>query len=67
MLHNNMFNLPFNAIFFDTLYGSHNNNNYLFKTILLYLESLHFSGMWIYKFVELNFLDNIMDMIPGGL
>jgi len=49
MPHKSMFNPPFNAIFFDSFYGSHNNNSYLLNTILLYLESLHLFGMWVCK------------------
>jgi hypothetical protein len=63
MPHKSMYNPPFSAIFFDIFYRSHNNSNYLLKTILPYLESLHLFGMWVYKFVKLNPFDNIMDML----
>ncbi len=43
------------------------DGNYLFGTILPYLELLHLSGMWVYKFVELNPFDCIMDVPPIDL
>jgi hypothetical protein len=46
MLHKSMFNLIYRAIFFKIFYGSHINSNHLLHIVLLYLESLHFSGMW---------------------
>ncbi len=45
MPHKSLFNPPFSAIFFETFYGSQNDSNYLFETILPYLESLHSSKM----------------------
>lgn len=44
MTHNNMFNPPFSAIFYQTFYLSKANDNYLLGTIFLYLESLH---LWV--------------------
>jgi hypothetical protein len=41
-LYKSLFNLPFNAIFLETFYRSQANGDYLFKTIFLYLEALHF-------------------------
>jgi len=41
-LYKSLFNLPFNAIFLETFYKSQANGDYLFKTIFLYLEALHF-------------------------
>ncbi len=67
IFHKNMFNPPYNAIFFKTFYRSLTNNNYFFGTILPYLEPLHSSGMQFYKFVELNHFGNIMDMPPLGM
>ncbi len=63
--HKSMFNPLCNAIFFETFYGFHTNSNYLFGTILSYLESLHSFGMWVYKFVELNHFSSIMN-VPFG-
>ncbi len=63
--HKNMFNLPCSAIFFETFYGSPINNNYLFNIIFPYLELLHSSGMWVYKFVELNPFSSTTDMPPN--
>jgi hypothetical protein len=45
MLHKNVFNPLYSAIFFKTFYRSHIDGNHLFDIVLLYLESLHFSGM----------------------
>jgi hypothetical protein len=56
MPHKSLFNPPFSAIFFETFYKSHNDVNYLLKTVLTYLEYLHSFRMWVYKFVELNIL-----------
>ncbi len=55
MLHKSLFNLPFSAIFFEMLYGSHTDTNYLLQTVFPYLVSLHSSKMKVYKFVKLNF------------
>jgi len=65
MLHKNMFNLPFSAIFFKIFYGSHNNGNYLFEIVLPYLESLHLSKMRVYKFVKLNPFGSTADVLPN--
>jgi hypothetical protein len=65
MLHKNMFNPLYSAIFFKTFYGSHINSNHLLDIVLLYLESLHFSGMQVYKFVELNPFGSITDVALG--
>jgi hypothetical protein len=65
MFHKSMFNPLYNAIFFKIFYGSHTNDNHLFHIILIYLESLHFYRMWVYKFVELNPFGNITDMALG--
>ncbi len=59
MPYKSLFNPPFSAIFFEMFYGSHSDANYLFQTILPYLESVHSFKMWVYKFVELNPFGNI--------
>jgi hypothetical protein len=66
MLHKSMFNPPCNAIFFETFYECHIDGNYLSGNIILYLESSHSAGMWVYKFVELNPFGSIMNMSLGG-
>jgi hypothetical protein len=66
MPHKSMFNPLCNAIFFETFYGSHIHGNYLLGTIILYLESSHSAGMWVYKFLELNPFGSIMDVLLGG-
>ncbi len=53
-LHKSLFNPCFNAIFFEMFYRLHNDTNYLLQIVLPYLESLHLSRMWVYKFVKLN-------------
>jgi len=63
--HNSMFNPPCSAIFFKTFYKSPIDGNYLLDNVLPYLELLHSSRMWVYKFVELNPFGNIMDMPLG--
>ncbi len=63
--HKSMFNTPCSVIFFKTFYGSHIDSNYLFRTVFPYLESLRASGMWVYKFVELNPFSSIMDVPPN--
>ncbi len=60
-----MFNIPCSAIFFETFYKFHIDDNYLFGIILPYLESLHSSKMQVYKFVELNHFSNIMNVPPS--
>jgi hypothetical protein len=65
MPHKNMFNIPCSAIFFETFYKSHTDDNYLLGIILPYLESLHSSKMRVYKFVELNHFSNIMNVPPS--
>ncbi len=40
-------------------------SNYLLRVILSYLESLHSSKMWVYKFVGLNPFGSIIDMPLG--
>jgi hypothetical protein len=65
MPHKSMFNPPCCAIFFETFYESHIDDNYLFKIIFLYLKSLHLSRMHVYKFVELIPFGNIMDVPPS--
>jgi hypothetical protein len=62
-----MFNLPFSVIFFDTVYKSHTYDDYLFEIVFNYLESFCFFGMRVYKYLELNPFDNIMDMFLGDL
>jgi hypothetical protein len=59
MLHKSMFNLPYSVIFFKI------DGNHLLNIILLYLESLHFFGMRVYKFIELNPFGSIIDMAFG--
>ncbi len=59
------FNLPFSVIFFETFYGLHSEVNYLLQIVLPYLESLHSSRMWVYKFVELNCFGSITDVLPN--
>jgi hypothetical protein len=61
--HKSMFNPHFNAIFFDTFYGSNTNDNYLFP----YLESMYSFGMQVYKFVELNPFGSIIDVLSSDL
>ncbi len=61
-LQKNMFNPPCNAIFFETFYRSPIENNFLFGIVFPYLELSHSFGIWVYKFVELNPFDSIMDM-----
>jgi hypothetical protein len=63
MPHKSMFNLPFSPIFFDTIYGSHIDRNYLLKSVFPYLESLHSSRMQVYKFVELNPFGSIVNVL----
>ncbi len=65
--HKIWFNPLFSAIFFETFYESHNDINYLLKTIFPCLQSLHLSKMWVYKFVELNPFGNIIDVLPDDL
>ncbi len=65
--HKNMFNPPCSAIFFKTFYRFHIDGNYLFHIVLPYLELLHSSGMWVYKFVELNPFNSIMNMPPNDI
>ncbi len=65
MFHKNMFNPLYSAIFFKTFYGFQTNSNHLLDIVILYLESLHFFGMWIYKFVELDPFGKITDMALG--
>jgi len=65
MLHKSMFNTFYNAIFFKTFYESHTNGNHLFNIVLLYLESLHFSRMHVYKFVDLNPFGSFMNVAFG--
>jgi hypothetical protein len=65
MPHKSLFNPPFNAIFFETFYKSHNDTNYLLQTVLPYLEYMHLSRMWVYKFVELNNFGSITNVLPN--
>jgi hypothetical protein len=44
-LYKRLFNPPFNAIFLETFYGSQADGDYLFGTVLPYLEASHFSKM----------------------
>jgi hypothetical protein len=67
MSHKSMLNPPFSAIFFDTFYGSPIDGNYLLGIILLYLESIHLFGIWVYKFVILSSLGTITNVLPGDL
>jgi hypothetical protein len=67
MSHKSMFNPPFSAIFFDTFYGFLKDGNYLLGIILLYLESIHSFGMWVYKFVKLSSLGSTTNMLLGDL
>jgi hypothetical protein len=60
-----MFNLSFSVIVFDIVYRSHTYGNYLFEIILNYLELFRLFGMRVYKYLELNPSDNIMDMLLG--
>jgi len=62
-LHKSLFNLPFSAIFFGMFYESRNDVNYLFQTIIPYLESLHSFGMQDYKFIEVNPFGNLIDVL----
>ncbi len=64
MFHKSLFNLPFSAIKKKTFYKSHSDANYLFQIVLPYLESLHSSGMRVYKFVELNHFGSITNVLP---
>ncbi len=64
MFHNSMFNPPCSAIFFKTFYESPTDGNYLFGIIFPYLESLHLSKMYVYKFVELNPFGSITNVPP---
>jgi hypothetical protein len=66
-LHKNMFNPPFSAIFFDTFYKSHIDDNYLLKSVIPYLESLHSSRMRVYNFVELNPFGSIANVLLDDL
>jgi hypothetical protein len=59
-----MFNPPCSAIFFKTFYESPTDGNYLFGIIFPYLESLHLSKMYVYKFVELNPFGSITNVPP---
>jgi hypothetical protein len=45
--------LPFNAIFVESYEYAPKEDNYLMKTLLLYLEFLHNSGLNVPTFVEL--------------
>jgi hypothetical protein len=65
MLHKSMFSPLYSVIFFKTFYRSHTNINNLLHIVLLYLELLHFSGMRIYKFLELNPFGSITDVALG--
>jgi hypothetical protein len=67
MFHKSMFNPPFSAISFDTVYGSPIDGNYLLEIIFLYLECIHSFGMWAYKFVKLSSLGSITNVLPGDL
>jgi hypothetical protein len=65
--HKSLFNPPFNAIFFETFYMLHNEINYILQIVLPYLESLHLSRMWVYKFVKLNPFGSITNVFPDDL
>jgi hypothetical protein len=67
MFHKSMFNPPFSAIFFDTVYGSPIEGNYLLEIILLYLECIHSFGMWAYKFIKLSSLGSNTNVLPSDL
>jgi hypothetical protein len=67
MSHKSMFNPPFSAISFDTFYESPIDSNYLLGIMLLYLESIHSFGMWVYKFVKLSSLGSMTNMLLGDL
>jgi hypothetical protein len=65
--HKNFFNPPFSAISFETFYRLHNDVNYLHQIVLPYMESLHSSRIWVFKFVKLNHFHRITDVIPNHL
>jgi hypothetical protein len=67
MLHKNMFNPLFNAIFLQTLYSSKVDDNYLLGIVLPYLESLHSFGMRISKLLESNPFGSITHVLPSDL
>jgi hypothetical protein len=52
-------NLSFNAIFVESYEYAPKENNYLMKTLLSYLEFLHFFGLSVSTFVELYIFDAI--------
>jgi hypothetical protein len=53
MLYRTYLNPPFNAIFVESYEDLPKEDNYLMKTLLLYLEFFHYFGLSIPTFVEL--------------
>jgi hypothetical protein len=67
MLYKSLFNLPVSAIFLEMFYKSRTNGDYLFGTVLPYLEALHSSRMQVCKFVECNPSERIKHILLFNL
>jgi hypothetical protein len=52
MAYKNCLNLPFNVIFVETYEDLPKEDNYLMKTLLLYLKVLHYFKLNVFTFVE---------------